>query len=104
MKTVQMSTEILAMIIDGMEIEDIFLDETGRFEVNPREYYGLTSEQVDLFLFHVWYNETYGKLLSKRLVEIQTQHGSYQREQAEYRLFKEYEKEWNHVRKQYNLI
>jgi hypothetical protein len=104
MKTIQMSNEILAMVIDGQEIEDIFTDETMRNEVNPTEYYGLAPEQVDTFLFHVWYNETTGKILSNRLSTIWSEHGKSQMQQAEYSLFKKYENEWEDVRKQHNLI
>jgi hypothetical protein len=104
MKTIQMSTNILAMVIDGQEIEDIFTDETMRNEVNPTEYYGLAPEQVDTFLFHVWYNETTGKILSNRLSTIWSEHGKSQMQQAEYSLFKKYENEWEDVRKQHNLI
>lgn len=104
MKTIQMSKQTLAMIIDGQEIEDIFTDESMRFEVNPIEYYGLTIEQVDLFLFHVWYNETQGKLLSKRLQTIFHEMGRHQMEQSEYALFKRYEREWNNVRIEHNII
>jgi hypothetical protein len=104
MKTIQMSTNILAMVIDGQEIEDIFTDETMRNTVNPTEYYGLVPEQVDTFLFHVWYNETTGKILAKRLGDIWSEYGKTQMQQAEYSLFKKYETEWEDVRKQYNLI
>ena len=104
MKIIQMSNNILAMNIDGQEIEDIFTDESMRSEVNPIEYYGLVPAQVDTFLFHVWYNESTGKLLSNRLADVWKDHGKPQMQGVEYSLFKMYEKEWDHVRKEHNLI
>lgn len=104
MKTIRMSTDIRAMIIDGKEIEDIFTDETMRFEVNPIEYYGLTIEQVDLFLFHVWYEQEKGGILARRLSDVYAIHGQNAMRQVEYKLFKEYEREWDYVRKHNNII
>lgn len=50
MKTITISYDPIAFVIDGHAIEDIFLDETGIYTVNPKEYYNLTQEQIDLFL------------------------------------------------------
>jgi hypothetical protein len=36
---------------EGMHIVNPYYDETLRFEVSPMEYYGLTAEQVKLFLY-----------------------------------------------------
>ena len=29
-------------------VTDPYVDETGRFDVNPREYYGLTNKQLEI--------------------------------------------------------
>lgn len=104
MKTIRMSTDMFAMIIDGNAIENIFTDESMRNEVNPIEYYGLTVEQVDLFLFHVWYNENTNKLLSVTLSDIFSNHGKNAMQQAEYKLYTQYTSEWEHVRMENGII
>ena len=38
--------EILGFDYDGMFIVDPTMDETGRFEVKPMEYYGITQKQL----------------------------------------------------------
>ena len=38
--------EILGFDHDGMFIVDPTMDETGRFEVKPMEYYGITQKQL----------------------------------------------------------
>lgn len=41
-------TGALGFAFDGTFITRPFLSECGRFAVDPRKYYGLTSQQIDL--------------------------------------------------------
>lgn len=104
MPIITMSRDILAMKIGGKEIENIFLDETGRFEVDPVAYYGITKSQVDVYLFHMWYLETRGELLVQVRDRIWLEQGKRAVEQTEYKLSKEYESEWEHIRREHKII
>lgn len=49
-KLVRVDSEIVPSLeYEGMTITNPYMDETGRFEVDPKIYYGLTEDELKVF-------------------------------------------------------